>query len=127
MVKKRTIANLSACSSEEVEAIRLALEHKNNLDHLVNVSKDIALEEGLAMLASRRRIKISTFNWRSWLKRAVRRFSTTKLYLRLCMLGNGDLERTTEEYQIAIYVENKKYDEVIVFVTAGHMKLSVLQ
>ena len=43
------------------------------------------------------------------------------------MLGNGDLERTTEEYQIAIYVENKKYDEVIVFVTAGHMKLSVLQ
>ena len=52
MVKKRTIANLSACSSEEVEAIRLALEHKNNLDHLVNVSKDIALEEGLSIGAA---------------------------------------------------------------------------
>jgi len=48
-VKKRTIANLSACSLEEIEAIRLALENKNNLSYLVNVRKDIALEEGLSI------------------------------------------------------------------------------
>ena len=41
-VKKRTIANLSACSIEEIEAIRLALENKNNLSDLVNIRKDIA-------------------------------------------------------------------------------------
>ena len=48
-VKKRTIANLSACSPAEIEAIRLALENKNNLDNLVNVRKDIALEESLSI------------------------------------------------------------------------------
>lgn len=48
-VKKRTIANLSDCSPEEIEAIRLALENKNNLSALVNVRKDIALEEGLSI------------------------------------------------------------------------------
>ena len=47
-VKKRTIANLSSCSKEEIDAIRLALENKNNLDDLVNVTKDISLEENLS-------------------------------------------------------------------------------
>ena len=47
-VKKRTIANLSACSKEEIDAIRLALENKNNLDDLVNDTKDISLEENLS-------------------------------------------------------------------------------
>jgi hypothetical protein len=51
-VKKRTIANLSACSPEEIEAIRLALENKNNLGNLVNVRKDIVLEEGLSIGAA---------------------------------------------------------------------------
>jgi len=48
-VKKRTIANLSACSPDEIEAIRLALANKNNLGNLVNIRKDIALEEGLSI------------------------------------------------------------------------------
>jgi hypothetical protein len=29
-VKHRTIANLSHCSPDEIEAVRLALKHKNN-------------------------------------------------------------------------------------------------
>ena len=33
-VKHRTIANLSKCSSEEIAAIKLAFEHKHNLDAL---------------------------------------------------------------------------------------------
>ena len=48
-VKKRTIANLSACSDEEVAAIRLALQNKNNLESLINVDKDIAVEQGLSI------------------------------------------------------------------------------
>jgi transposase len=51
-VKKRTIANLSACSTDEIAAIRLALENKNNLDDLINVRKDITLEEGLSIGAA---------------------------------------------------------------------------
>ena len=48
-VKKRTIANLSACSDEEVAAIRLALQNKNNLENLINVDKDVAVEQGLSI------------------------------------------------------------------------------
>ena len=48
-VKKRTIANLSACSDEEVAAIRLALQNKNNLESLINVDKDVAVEQGLSI------------------------------------------------------------------------------
>jgi len=48
-VKKRTIANLSACSDEEVAAIRLALQNKDNLENLINVDKDIAVEQGLSI------------------------------------------------------------------------------
>ena len=36
-VKHRTVANLSGCSVEEIEAIRLALKHKNNLSAVVPV------------------------------------------------------------------------------------------
>ena len=36
-VKKRTIANLSACSGEEIEAIQLALRHKNDLEQVKSV------------------------------------------------------------------------------------------
>ena len=45
-VKHRTIANLSHCSQEEIEAIRLALRHKNNLANLGVPKKDIQLEQG---------------------------------------------------------------------------------
>ena len=34
-VKHRTIANISQCSEEEIEAIRLALKHKGNLAGLI--------------------------------------------------------------------------------------------
>jgi len=45
-VKHRTIANLSHCSVEEIDAIKLALKHKSDLTKLVSLSKDIALHQG---------------------------------------------------------------------------------
>jgi hypothetical protein len=45
-VKKRTIANLSACSDQEVEAIKLALEHKDNLAELGCIRDDLTLRQG---------------------------------------------------------------------------------
>jgi transposase len=48
-VKKRTIANLSNCPSEEIEAIKLALKYKTELWSLINVKEDINLKEGLSV------------------------------------------------------------------------------
>jgi hypothetical protein len=48
-VKKRTVANLSSCSAEEVAAIRFALKHKGELSELTCKKKDIHLEEGLSV------------------------------------------------------------------------------
>ncbi len=45
-VKKRTIANLSHCSEEEIAAIKLALKHKGDLTQLVSI-KEIEAREGL--------------------------------------------------------------------------------
>ena len=45
-VRHRTIANLSACSQEEIAAIKLALKHKGELAHLVSI-KEIKTREGL--------------------------------------------------------------------------------
>ncbi len=45
-VKHRTIANLSHCSVEEIDAIKLALKHKKDLTKLVSLSKDITLHQG---------------------------------------------------------------------------------
>ena len=45
-VKHRTIASLSSCSQEEIAAIKLALKHKGDLAHLVNI-KQIKAREGL--------------------------------------------------------------------------------
>jgi hypothetical protein len=45
-VKKRTIANLSACSAQEIEAIKLALAHKDNLAGLGSVDKNLTLRQG---------------------------------------------------------------------------------
>jgi len=39
-------ANLSHCSDEEIEAIRLALKHKDDLEQLCSVSEDLTLEQG---------------------------------------------------------------------------------
>jgi len=48
-VKKRTIANLSKCKEEEIEAIRLALKYKDNLACLINAKEDIEIEQGLSV------------------------------------------------------------------------------
>ena len=48
-VQHRTIANLSQCSKEEIESIRLALKYKNDLVGLTSVSKDISLVQGLSV------------------------------------------------------------------------------
>ena len=47
-VKHRTIANLSACSDEEIKAIELAFKHKKDLDALQPAAPDpLALRQGL--------------------------------------------------------------------------------
>jgi len=48
-VKHRTIANLSHCSDEEIESIRLALKHKNDLTKLGSISENITLHQGLSI------------------------------------------------------------------------------
>ena len=48
-VKHRTIANLSSCSQEEIEAIKIALKHKADLESLTSVSKDISIQQGLSV------------------------------------------------------------------------------
>ena len=47
-VKHRTIANLSHCSPQEIEAIRLALRHKENLCALQPTSSPLVLKQGPA-------------------------------------------------------------------------------
>lgn len=48
-VKKRTIANLSNCTPDEISAITLALKHKGDLSQLINIRDDIELHEGLSI------------------------------------------------------------------------------
>jgi hypothetical protein len=48
-VRKRTIANLSSCTPEEIAAMKLALEHKDNLAELGSLRENVELEEGLAV------------------------------------------------------------------------------
>lgn len=48
-VKHRTIANISRCSDEEIEAIRLALRHKKDLSSLVSLNSDLSLCQGLSI------------------------------------------------------------------------------
>jgi len=48
-VKKRTIANLSHSSAEEIAAIRIALKYKDDLPNLVHLGDDIKLQEGLSV------------------------------------------------------------------------------
>jgi hypothetical protein len=45
-IKHRTIANVSGCSAEEIEAIRLALRHKRDLASLTSARAAVALEQG---------------------------------------------------------------------------------
>ncbi len=48
-VKHRTLANLSQCSPQEIEAIRLALRHKQALEELGVIPEAIALQQGLSL------------------------------------------------------------------------------
>jgi Transposase DDE domain len=47
-VLHRTIANLSHCSAAEIEAIRLALRHKQDLENLGTVQDAVTLKQGLS-------------------------------------------------------------------------------
>lgn len=48
-VKHRTIANLSGCSEQESQAIRLALRHKDDLASLAPLSQAVSLRQGLSV------------------------------------------------------------------------------
>src|SRR5262244_2703908 len=47
-VLHRTIANLSHCSASEIEAIRLALRHKQDLENLGTIQDAVTLKQGLS-------------------------------------------------------------------------------
>jgi hypothetical protein len=47
-VLHRTIANVSHCSAAEIEAMRLALRHKEDLAHLGTIQDAITLKQGLS-------------------------------------------------------------------------------
>ena len=47
-VKHRTLANLSHCSNEEIQAIKLALKHKRNLQVLGNINEDVVVHQGVS-------------------------------------------------------------------------------
>jgi hypothetical protein len=47
-VLHRTIANVSQCSEAEIEAMRLALRHKGELEHLGPIQDEITLKQGLS-------------------------------------------------------------------------------
>jgi transposase len=48
-VKHRTVANLSHCPEEEIEAIRLALKHKGALTELASLKESLAMQQGLSV------------------------------------------------------------------------------
>jgi len=48
-VKHRTIANLSGCNEQEIEAMRLALKHKKDLSQLISVTQAVSLRQGLSV------------------------------------------------------------------------------
>jgi Transposase DDE domain len=47
-VLHRTIAHLSHCSAAEIEAMRLALRHKEDLEHLGTIQDAITLKQGMS-------------------------------------------------------------------------------
>jgi hypothetical protein len=47
-VLHRTIANVSHCSAAEIEALRLALRHKEDLEHLGTLTDSLLLKQGLS-------------------------------------------------------------------------------
>src|SRR5215471_10337160 len=47
-VLHRTIANVSHCSAAEIEAMRLALRHKEELEHLGTIQDALMLKQGMS-------------------------------------------------------------------------------
>ena len=47
-VAHNTLANLSHCSEAEIQAIKLALKHKHNLQQLGNINEDISVQQGVS-------------------------------------------------------------------------------
>lgn len=48
-VRHRTLANLSHASGEEIQAMKLALKHKHDLQQLGNLNEDIVVQQGLSV------------------------------------------------------------------------------
>ena len=48
-VRHRTIANLSRCSEAEINAIRLALHHQDDLSQLGSLKDNLVIEQGLSV------------------------------------------------------------------------------
>lgn len=48
-VKHRTIANLSRCTPDEIEAIRLALRHKKDLTQIASIKESVVIRQGLSI------------------------------------------------------------------------------
>jgi hypothetical protein len=48
-VRHRTLANVSHASSDEIQAMKLALKHKHNLHELGNVNEHIRVQQGLSV------------------------------------------------------------------------------
>ena len=48
-VKQRTVGNISHCSQEEIEALRFALKHKNNITDILKKGKEIHSYQGLSI------------------------------------------------------------------------------
>jgi transposase len=48
-VVHRTIGNLSHCSGEEIQAIKLALKHKHDLQQLGSLTEDLVVQQGVSV------------------------------------------------------------------------------
>ena len=48
-VQHRTLANLSKASDDEIQAIKLALKNKHQLEQLGNIDRDIDVKQGLSV------------------------------------------------------------------------------
>jgi hypothetical protein len=51
-VQHRTVANLSQCSEQEIEAIKLAFRHKGDLSEMVSLKESMGLRQGPSMGAA---------------------------------------------------------------------------
>jgi len=48
-VRHRTLANISHCSEQEIQAIKLALKHKHNLQDLGNINEHVDIHQGVSV------------------------------------------------------------------------------